>query len=209
MIELEQYEDIADIYIEKLYKTDKTVGLIAGKELIEYTMDCVLALDETSVKLIDLSGYAKVEEYILYVNDDGCVTVMPIEDYGYVDECDIVYINMDGDVEQEVIDYCVNEDKDVILFGLEDDNCTDRDDRDDCDDRDDASNCKHCCCDDKSSLCTSTSRYTVNGNEVSKEEYSKALDKINKQYYEHIHKMLLDYCEFADEMNEWRKLLRW
>lgn len=28
---------------------------------------------------------------------------------------------MDGDIKQDVIDYCVNEDKEVILFGQEDD----------------------------------------------------------------------------------------
>lgn len=51
--------------------------------------------------------------------------------------------------------------------------------------------------------------YCVNGKKVDKETYLKAADNFEKKYDEFIRKNLLDYCEFMDEMNEWRKLFRW
>ena len=47
---------------------------------------------------------------------------------------------MDGDISQDIINYCVNEDKEVILFGQEDD----------CD-----GDCKNCNCHDETYLHTS------------------------------------------------------
>lgn len=71
---------------------------------------------------------------------------------------------MDGDIEQNIIDYCVNEDKEVILFGQED-NC-------ECD-----GNCENCNCHDVAT--TSSTSYEVNGKEVIKEEYDKAVEDIS------------------------------
>lgn len=121
MIDLEnKVEDIVDIYIEKFYHTDKTVGVIVNKEIAEYIMDELICLDETSIKEIDLVDYMNIGEYLVSVDNDGCITVVPIEDFGVLDKTDIFYIDMDGDIKQDIIDYCVNEDKEVILFGQED-----------------------------------------------------------------------------------------
>lgn len=125
----DKVEDIIEIYINRLYHTDKTVGVVVNKEIAEYIMDELLALDETSVKEIDLVDYMNINEYLVSVDDDGAITVVPIEDFVVLDKTDIFYIDMDGDIKQDIIDYCVNEDKEVILFGQEDecdgecDNC--------------------------------------------------------------------------------------
>lgn len=141
MIDLEnKVEDIADIYIEKLYHTDKTVGVIVNKEIAEYIMDELICLDETSIKEIDLVDYMNIDEYLVSVDDNGIITIVPIEDFGVLDKTDIFYIDMDGDIKQDVIDYCVNEDKEVILFGQEDD----------CD-----GDCENCNCHDETYLHTS------------------------------------------------------
>ena len=124
MLDLEdKVEDIKDIYIDRLFSTDKTVGIIANKEFVEYILDCLIRYDETSVKESDLVDYMNINEYILSVNDDGYITCVPIEDFGVLDKTDIFYIDMDGSIKQDVIDYCVNEDKTVILFGQKDDDC--------------------------------------------------------------------------------------
>ena len=121
MIDLEnKVENIVDIYIEKLYHTDKTVGVVVNKEIAEYIMDELICLDETSIKEIDLVDYMNIGEYLVSVDDNGVITVVPIEDFGVLDYTDIFYIDMDGDIKQDIIDYCVNEDKEVILFGQED-----------------------------------------------------------------------------------------
>ena len=122
MIDLEnKVEDITDIYINRLYHTDKTVGIVVNKEIAEYILDELVKIDETSIKEVDLADYMEVDEYLVSVDDDGYITCVPIEDFVVLDKTDIFYIDMDGDISQDIIDYCVNEDKEVILFGQEDD----------------------------------------------------------------------------------------
>lgn len=122
MIDLEdKVDDIISIYINRLYYTDKTVGVVVNKEIAEYILDNLIRLDETSIKEIDLVDYMNIGEYLVSVDDGGVITVIPIEDFGVLDKTDIFYIDMDGDISQDIIDYCVNEDKEVILFGQEDD----------------------------------------------------------------------------------------
>lgn len=141
MIDLEdKVDDIISIYINRLYHTDKTVGVIVNKEIAEYILDILIRLDETSIKEIDLVDYMNIDEYLVSVDDSGVITVVPIEDFGILDKTDIFYIDMDGDIEQNIIDYCVNEDKEVILFGQEDD-CN--------------GDCENCNCHDETYLHTS------------------------------------------------------
>ena len=122
IIDLEdKVDDIVEIYINRLYNTDKTVGVVVNKEIAEYILDNLIRLDETSIKEIDLVDYMNIGEYLVSVDDNGVITVAPIEDFGVLDKTDIFYIDMDGDILQDIIDYCVNEDKEVILFGQEDD----------------------------------------------------------------------------------------
>lgn len=193
MIDLEnKVEDIVDIYIEKLYNTDKTVGVVVNKEIAEYILDNLIRLDETSIKEIDFVDYMNIGEYLVSVDDNGVITVVPIEVFGVLDKTDVFYIDMDGDISQDIIDYCVNEDKEVILFGQEDD----------CD-----GDCKKCDCHDNTTTSTS---YEVNGKSVDKETYEKAIEgieDIEEKYLNGVRDMLLRYCEIQDEMNEWRKLL--
>lgn len=122
MIDLkDKVEDIVEIYINRLYHTDKTVGVVVNKELAEYIMLELFALDETSFREVDLVDYMNIGEYLVSVDNNGVITVVPIEDFGVLDKTDIFYIDMDGDISQDIINYCVNEDKEVILFGQEDD----------------------------------------------------------------------------------------
>ncbi len=117
--------DIVDIYIEHLYNTHKTVGIIVNKDLAEYVMYSLLPLEEISIKEVDLVSYYNVMEYLVSVDNDGYMSVTPIEDYHLLDDTDIFYIDMDGDIPQDIIDYCVDEDKEVILFGQYDEDYED------------------------------------------------------------------------------------
>ena len=165
MIDLEnKVEDITNIFINRLYHTDKTVGIIVNKEIAEYILDELVKIDETSIKEVDLVDYMNIDEYLVSVDDNCVITVVPIEDFGVLDKTDIFYIDMDGDIEQNIIDYCVNEDKEVILFGQED-NCD--------------GDCKNCPAHDVSTTTSSSTSYEVNGKEVTKEEYDKAVEDIS------------------------------
>ena len=150
MIDLEdKVDDIVEIYINRLYNTDKTVGVITSKDIAEYILDNLVELDETSIKEVDLIDYLDLEfkEYFVSVDDCGAITVIPVEDFIDLRKTDIFYIDMDGDVRQEVIDYCVNENKEVILFGQEDNECDGK--------------CENCSAYDETYLYTSDD---VNGN---------------------------------------------
>ena len=141
MIDLEdKVDDVLDIFINRLYHTDKTVGIVVNKEVAEYILDELVKIDETSIKEVDLVNYMEVDEYLVSVDDDGYITCVPIEDFVVLDKTDIFYIDMDGNISQDIIDYCVNEDKEVILFGQEDD----------CD-----GDCENCNCHDETYLHTS------------------------------------------------------
>ena len=54
MIDLEdKIDDIISIYINRLYHTDKTVGVIVTKEIAEYILDNHIRIDETRIKEIN------------------------------------------------------------------------------------------------------------------------------------------------------------
>ena len=51
--------------------------------------------------------------------------------------------------------------------------------------------------------------YKINNKEVSKEEFDKKYEEFEEMYLDNIRDMMLNYCSFMDEFNEWRKLIRW
>ena len=77
----------------------------------------------------------------------------------------------------------------------------------DCDD------CSECACkkDEKpTTASTAKSTYKINNKEVTKEEFDKKYEEFEEMYLDNIRDMMLNYCEFMDEVNEWRsRLLRW
>lgn len=133
IITVKDYEDLICKFIHHLYHTDKTVALISGRDLVEYVMDCVMECEETSFYRLDLSNDDPDIEYLISVTNEGYITVVPLDDYGWLYDADIFYIDMDGTVSKDVVEECKDMDgKKVILFGLTDeDECNE-----DCD----------CCC---------------------------------------------------------------
>lgn len=128
IITVYDYTELAYKFIHHLYHTDKTVALIAGRDLVEYIFDEVMDLDETSIWRVDLTDDDPDIEYMLSVTDEGYVTVIPLDDYGDLYDADIFYIDMDGSVSQDVIEECKDLEREVILFGLTDEcdeNCED------------------------------------------------------------------------------------
>ena len=221
MIDLEdKVDDIVKIYINRLYHTDKTVGVIVNKEIAEYILDNLIRLDETSIKEIDLVDYMNIDEYLVSVDYSGVITVVPIEDFCVLDKTDIFYIDMDGDISQDIIDYCVNEDKEVILFGQEDD-CDG-----DCENSEEegftvngkpvskeefdnyTSQFKH---DEKPTTTTASKEsYFINGKSVDKSEFDKKYEELEEMYMDNIRNIMLDYCNFMDSVNDWRnRILSW
>ena len=74
IITVDDYPELAYKFIHHLYHTDKTVALIAGRDLVEYIFDEVMDLNETSILRVNFTDdYSKNIEYLLRVTDEGCV----------------------------------------------------------------------------------------------------------------------------------------
>ena len=216
ILTFDEIEDIVDIFIDKVYHTDKTVALITNKELVEYAMDELLNDDCITVKRVDLELDGEDVEYMISVDDDGYMVVQPVEYYDdkYFNDIEYAFVDMDGCVEQMTIDNLLNRDVEIELFGI-DGEC-------DCDNCEEGftvngrpvskeefdsyvSQFKH----DEKPVTTSKSTYNINGKECSKEEFDKKYEEFEEMYLDNIRDMLLDYCEFMDEVNEWKRLFRW
>ena len=120
IIDLNERTDIENLFFDELECADHTVGIVSDRFLIEYLLDEVIQLDYTSINYIDLAPDRIEDEFIMYVTAEGYITVTPLDDVGYLYRQEVVFIDMDNVVQQDVIDICVNEDKDVRLFGLAD-----------------------------------------------------------------------------------------
>ena len=222
ILTFDEIEDIVDIFIDKVYHTDKTVALITNKELVEYAMNELLEDSYITVKRVDLELDSEDIEYMISVDDDGYVVVQPIQYYDdkYFNDIEYAFVDMDGCVEQMTIDNLLDRDAEIVLFGYEDECCCDE-----CDDCEKGftvngkpvgkeefdnyvSQFKH----DEKPVATSATKstYKINNKEVSKEEFDKKYEEFEEKYMDNIRDMLLNYCTFMDEMNEWKsRLLRW
>ena len=201
IITFDEIEDIVDIFIDKVYHTDKTVALITNKELVEYAMDELLNDDCITVKRVDLELDGEDVEYMISVDDDGYMVVQPVEYYDdkYFNGIEYAFVDMDGCVEQMTINALLNRDVEIVLFGI----------KDEC-------GCDECECacrkDEKPTATTSTksATYKFNNKEVSKEEFDKKYEEFEEMYLDNIRDMLLNYCEFMDSVNDWRsRMLLW
>ena len=195
IITFDEIEDIVDIFIDNFCNTDKNVALIANKELVTYALDILLPVDGISVQRVDLE--LDDVEYMLSIDNSLNMVIQPIEYYDdkYFKGIEYAFVSMDGDVQQMTIDHVLNMDIPVVLFGVDDEyGCNERD-----------------CQKDEKSVAPSTckSTYKINNKEVTKEEFDKKYAEFEDKYLDNVRDMLLGYCEFLDEMNEWRKLFRW
>ena len=203
ILTFDEIEDIVDIFIDKVYHTDKTVALITNKELVEYAMNELINDNCITVKRVDLELDSEYAEYMISVDDDGYMVVQPVQYYDdkYFNGIEYAFVDMDGCVEQMTIDNLLDIDVSVVLFGYEDERKCDE--------------CECACKKDEKPATASTTAsksatYKINNKEVSKEEFDKKYEEFEEMYLDNIRDMLLNYCTFMDEMNEWRsRLLRW
>ena len=204
ILTFDEIDDIIGIFIDKVFHTDKTVALITNKELVEYAMNELLEDSYITVKRVDLELDSEDAEYMISVDDDGYMVVQPVEYYDdkYFMGIEYAFVDMDGCVGQVTIDNLLNRNVEIVLFGYEDDGCG-------CDECECACACKK---DEKTTTTTSSAKstYKINNKEVSKEEFDKKYEKFEKMYLDNIRDMLLNYCNFMDEMNDWKsRFLRW
>ena len=128
------------------------------------------------------------------------------------DSCTLTYV-YDG-FHKTDIDYLSSDGESVLVFGFDDDVLDEfeyyeiegeRVSKEEFDNY--TSHFMH----DKKPVATSTTKstYKINGKEVDKDTYEKALNELDEKYLDNVQDMLLNYFDFVSEMNEWRKLLGW
>ena len=197
--------DLADTITALLGDIDDDYPVISvyGKyDVIKDILEDLIASGVSITNEIELQDYDVAhydKEFVLYLTKNG-VNIEKIwnDDTYYYGGGNISFIH--EDCSSKLIKYV--DSKTIYEFGY--------------DDEEDECGCDECECackkDEKPATTTSTksATYKINNKEVSKEEFDKKYEKFEEMYLDNIRDMLLNYCEFMNEVNEWRsRMLRW
>ena len=217
--------DLADTITALLGDIDDDYPVISvyGKyDVIKDILEDLIASGVTIANEIELQDYDVAhydKEFVLYLTKNGVnVEKTWNNDTYYYGSADISFIH--EDCNSKLIKYV--DSKTIYEFGYDEDDECDCDECNECDDCEEGftvngrpvskeefdsytSHFMH----DKKPVATSKSTYKINGKECSKEEFDKKYEEFEEMYLDNIRDMLLSYCEFMDEVNEWRKFLRW
>lgn len=176
--------------------------LINAKILIE----ALIEMGNPIGSIIELEDYEMSyydKEYVIYLSEDGITCEKTYrEGHYYNGDADITFVH--EDCNSKLLNHI---DSEVIYkFGFTGDSEEDFDADDEC-----ACNECECACkkDEEDSMSTSSATYKVNGKSVTKEDFDKKYAEFEDKYLDNVRDMLLSYCEFMDEINEWRSLFHW
>ena len=224
----DDFEDLACDIADRFDRLDKEnfedIAVIAKpdevKEIFKELVCIGYDICNITYERIDWDGYD--DEYILSMNHDGIwLEKFKREDGKYLtDESTITYI-LDN-CSSKVIPYCKGKIVYEVTVGKDECGCNDCDECDDCEEgftvngrpvsKEEfdsyVSQFKH----DEKPTTTSSDKsvYKINGKECSKEEFDKKYEEFEEMYLDNIRDMLLNYCSFMDEVNDWKsRFLRW
>lgn len=190
--------DIADTYDSLDYDDEEDIAIIAKYEEARQIIKELLCIgyDIHSVEIHDDLWENYDAEYVISLYEDEVWCEPMLRENGYIEE-DAPVIYVLDNCSSKVISYCKG--KVVYEVTVGDDECS-------CDE------CECACKKDEKPTTTSStakSTYRVNGKEVDKDTFEKALNELDEKYLDNVQDMLLNYFDFVSEMNEWRKLFRW
>lgn len=212
MVDIKDYEDVYELIGNALFQLENDTDYIAvyGKrDLIAYLFTDLLKgnydFGYADFDVLDESLANQI--YLMIIRSDCTISVEPaITKYGNYSkvikhDAKIALIDMD-ECKQDVIDYCVNSDKKVVLFG-ESDEC-------DCSDE---KPCKES--GDKTDISSEVgSIYKINGKSVDKETFEKEraelikrFDKFDEDFTYMLKDTLLLQCAYRDRWNDILKML--
>ena len=205
-MEIVSFDDIEDVYdaigIELMHLEDEEdyIAVYGKIDLIKELFTTMIS-DGYEFGYADFDTLDKMRKdmiYMMFIRGNCVISVEPAYSnngvvIGHDAKVALFYMN---DCKQDVIDYCVKRDMKVTLF-----------DFGECDDCD----CSECACKkDEKPTTTSKESYFINGKSVDKSEFDKKYEEFEEMYLDNIRDMLLNYCEFMDEMNDWRsRFIRW
>ena len=187
---------VADTYDALDYNDEEDVVIIAKYEEARQIIKELLCLgyDIHSVEIHDDLWENYDAEYVisLYENEVWCEPML--RENGYIEE-DAPVIYVLDNCSSKVIPYCKGKIVYEVSVGIDEDEC----------------DCSECACKkDEKPDTSSKESYFINGKSVDKSEFDKKYEEFEEMYMDNIRDMLLNYCTFMDEMNDWRsRLLLW
>ena len=128
--------------------------------------------------------YNDENEVVITIGSDGMIFVEEARIDGVLignEDCSLTYV-YDGFSKKD-IDELSKSGESILVFGFEEEEIENTD-----------------------ITTTSTDSYMVNGKTVTKAEFDKKYAEFENKYLDNVRDMLLSYCEFMDEMNEWSKM---
>ena len=206
---------VADTYDSLKGEDYEDVAIIAKYEEARQIIKELLCIgyDIHSINIIDEEYGEYDAEYIISIYDDEIWCEQMLRENGYItDDSPVMYI-LDN-CSSKVIPYCKGKNVFEVTVGEDDCDC------DECEgytvngepatkeefDRY-VSQFKNG--EKPTTTSSAKSTYKINGKEVDKETYEKALNELDEKYLDNVQDMLLNYFDFVSEMNHWKKLLGW
>ena len=181
-------EDIADEYstLRRYNELSIYAPSYVAREILSRMLD---EIDEVWVHVDSHNElfYKDDNEVLITIGYDGMIFVEEARIDGVLignEDCSLTYV-YDGFSKKD-IDELSKSGESILVFGFEEEEIENTD-----------------------ITTTSTDSYMVNGKTVTKAEFDKKYAEFENKYLDNVRDMLLSYCEFMDEMNEWQKLFRW
>ena len=221
-----EFEDIYDLAeIMDSYVTSNVseheypiISAYVDYKLAKSLVEILISMGNSIGAILELEDYEMShydKEYCIYLTEDGITCEKTFNDGSYYNGGgDISYVH--EDCNSKLLSHI--DSKAIYEFGIdEDDECG-------CDDCEEGftvngkpvskeefdnyvSQFKH---DEKPTTTSSKESYFINGKSVDKSEFDKKYEEFEEMYLDNIRDMLLSYCEFMDEVNDWRsRFLRW
>ena len=221
-----EFEDIYDLAeIMDSYVTSNVseheypiISAYVDYKLAKSLVEILISMGNSIGAILELEDYEMShydKEYCIYLTEDGITCEKTFNDGSYYNGGgDISYVH--EDCNSKLLSHI--DSKAIYEFGIdEDDEC----DCSECEEgftvngrpvsKEEFDNYTSHFIHNEKPVTTSTTKsvYKVNGKECSKEEFDKKYEEFEEMYLDNIRDMLLNYCEFMDEVNDWRKLFRW
>ena len=224
-----EFEDIYDLAeIMDSYVTSNVseheypiISAYVDYKLAKSLVEILISMGNSIGAILELEDYEMShydKEYCIYLTEDGITCEKTFNDGSYYNGGgDISYVH--EDCNSKLLSHI--DSKAIYEFGIDEDDECDCDECDDCEEEftvngkpvskeefdNYVSQFKH----DEKPVTTSTTKstYKINGKEVDKDTYEKALNELDEKYLDNVQDMLLNYFDFVSEMNEWRRLLGW
>ena len=205
-----EFEDIYDLAeIMDSYVTSNVseheypiISAYVDYKLAKSLVEILISMGNSIGAILELEDYEMShydKEYCIYLTEDGITCEKTFNDGSYYNGGgDISYVH--EDCNSKLLSHI--DSKTIYEFGY--------DDEDSIDDVYGCDECECACKKDEKPATASKESYFINGKSVDKSEFDKKYEEFEEMYLDNIRDMLLNYCSFMDEMNEWKsRFLRW